>query len=157
MPLEECGSSHGKRDVGLIPGWGRSPGGEHSNPLQDSCLENPNRQRSLAGCSPWGCKDLDMTEHAHTGYKSQIYRDRTRSVGSRDCRRAWGVSVSWGQSPTWECRKIIQLDVGVCLLIFLWPLWVLIEALRIFACRMCGLVSLTRNGTQVPCIGRSES
>ena len=26
---------------GLIPGWGRSPGGAHSNPLQYSCLENP--------------------------------------------------------------------------------------------------------------------
>ena len=26
------------RDVGLIPGWGRSPGG--GNPLQYSCLEN---------------------------------------------------------------------------------------------------------------------
>ena len=29
------------RDLGLIPGWGRSPGGGHGNPLQDSCLENP--------------------------------------------------------------------------------------------------------------------
>ena len=29
------------RDVGLIPGSGRSPGGEHGNPLQYSCLENP--------------------------------------------------------------------------------------------------------------------
>ena len=29
-----------ERDVGLIPGWGRSPGGEHGNPLQYSCLEN---------------------------------------------------------------------------------------------------------------------
>ena len=28
-------------DVGLIPGLGRSLGGEHSNPLQYSCLENP--------------------------------------------------------------------------------------------------------------------
>ena len=28
------------RDVGSIPGWGRSPGGGHSNPLQYSCLEN---------------------------------------------------------------------------------------------------------------------
>ena len=26
---------------GLIPGWGRSPGGENGNPLQYSCLENP--------------------------------------------------------------------------------------------------------------------
>ena len=29
------------RDVGLISGWGRSPGGGHGNPLQCSCLENP--------------------------------------------------------------------------------------------------------------------
>ena len=29
-----------KRDVGLIPGWGRSPRGTHGNPLQYSCLEN---------------------------------------------------------------------------------------------------------------------
>ena len=30
-----------KRDVGLIPRVGRSPGGGHGNPLQYSCLENP--------------------------------------------------------------------------------------------------------------------
>ena len=29
------------RDTALIPGLGRSPGGEHGNPLQYSCLENP--------------------------------------------------------------------------------------------------------------------
>ena len=29
------------RDVALIPGTGRSPGGGHGNPLQYSCLENP--------------------------------------------------------------------------------------------------------------------
>ena len=29
------------RDMGLIPGWGRSPGGGHGNPLQCLCLENP--------------------------------------------------------------------------------------------------------------------
>ena len=29
------------RDVGLIPGSGRSPGGGHGSPLQYSCLENP--------------------------------------------------------------------------------------------------------------------
>ena len=27
-------------DPGLIPGLGRSPGGENGNPLQSSCLEN---------------------------------------------------------------------------------------------------------------------
>ena len=29
------------RDPSSIPGLGRSPGGEHGNPLQYSCLENP--------------------------------------------------------------------------------------------------------------------
>ena len=29
------------RDEGSIPGLGKSPGGGHGNPLQDSCLENP--------------------------------------------------------------------------------------------------------------------
>ena len=29
------------RDVGLIPGLGRSPGGGYGNPLQYSGLENP--------------------------------------------------------------------------------------------------------------------
>ena len=34
-------NSGDKRDVGSIPGLGRSPGGGHGNPLQYSCLENP--------------------------------------------------------------------------------------------------------------------
>ena len=29
------------RDTGSVLGLGRSPGGEHGNPLQYSCLENP--------------------------------------------------------------------------------------------------------------------
>jgi len=34
-------SAEDLRDVGSIPGSGRSPGGGHGNPLQYSCLENP--------------------------------------------------------------------------------------------------------------------
>ena len=33
-------------DLGLILGLGRSPGGGHGNPLQDSCLENPMDRRA---------------------------------------------------------------------------------------------------------------
>jgi len=39
-------------NLGLIPGLRRSPGGGYGNPLQYSCLENPHRQRNLAGYSP---------------------------------------------------------------------------------------------------------
>ena len=50
------------RDMGLIPGLGRSPGEGSGNPLQYSCLGNPMDRRSLVGYSPWGCKELDITE-----------------------------------------------------------------------------------------------
>ena len=46
------------RDTGLIPGSGRSSGGGQGNTLQYSCLG----QRNVAGYSPWGYKELDMTE-----------------------------------------------------------------------------------------------
>ena len=61
------GGSDGKEstcnvgDLGSIAGLGRSPGGGHGNPLQYSGLENPHRQRSLAGYSPWGRKESDTT------------------------------------------------------------------------------------------------
>ena len=66
------GGSDGKEsscnvgDWSLIPGLGRSPGGGHGNPLQYSFLENPHGQRSLEGCSPWGCEELDITEQLST-------------------------------------------------------------------------------------------
>ena len=50
------------RDMGSIPGLGRSPGGGHGNPLQCSYLENPQGQRSLVGYSPQGHKESDTTE-----------------------------------------------------------------------------------------------
>ena len=55
-------SAGNKGDLGLIPGSGRSPGEGNGNPLQYSCLENSMDKRSLAGYSPWGRKELDMTE-----------------------------------------------------------------------------------------------
>ena len=48
-------------DLGSIPGLGG-----HGNPLQYSWLENPREQRSLAGYSPWGHKESDMTEQLST-------------------------------------------------------------------------------------------
>ena len=49
-------------DLSSVPELGRSPGGGHGNLLHYSCLENPHGQRSLAGYSPWGSKELDVTE-----------------------------------------------------------------------------------------------
>ena len=49
-------------DLDLSLGSERSPGEENGYPLQYSCLENPHGQRSLAGYSPCGHKESDMTE-----------------------------------------------------------------------------------------------
>ena len=50
-------------DAVLIPGSGQSPGEGNGNPLRYSCLGNlMNRERSLAGYSPWGRKESDTTE-----------------------------------------------------------------------------------------------
>ena len=49
---------------------GKIPGGGHGNPLQYSCLENPHGQRSLVGYSPWGRKELEMTERLNTAQRS---------------------------------------------------------------------------------------
>ena len=42
-------------DLGSTPGFGRSPGGGHGNPLHCSCLENP------MDYSPRGHKESDTT------------------------------------------------------------------------------------------------
>ena len=52
-------------DMGPIPGFERSPGGGNGNPLQYSSLEKSHGQSSLVSYSPWGCKELDRTEHTH--------------------------------------------------------------------------------------------
>ena len=49
------------RDVGPIPGLGRSPGGGHRNPLQYSCLENP-MDRGAWQAIVHRAAESDMTE-----------------------------------------------------------------------------------------------
>ena len=56
---EESACSAG--DPGSIPGLGRCPGGEWL-PTPVFLPGELHGQRSLAGCSPWGCKELDATE-----------------------------------------------------------------------------------------------
>ena len=59
-------SAGGVRDVGLIPGSGRSPEGEHSNPVQYSCLENPMDRGTWRAVVHGVRKELDTAERLTT-------------------------------------------------------------------------------------------
>ena len=52
------------------------PGGGHGNPLQYSWLENPHRQKSLAGCNPWDHTELDTTKWLSTMFDSFLSKDQ---------------------------------------------------------------------------------
>ena len=54
------GNAEEARDADCIPGLGRSPRVQNGNPV--FLLRKFHGQRSLAGYSPWGCKELDTTE-----------------------------------------------------------------------------------------------
>ena len=54
------------RDVGLITGWGRSPGEGNGIPLQYSCLENPMDGGAWWATAHGVTKESDTTEYAHT-------------------------------------------------------------------------------------------
>ena len=54
-------SARSVEDPGLIPELGRSPGEEHGNQLQYSCLEN-SRDRGAWQATVHGVAELDITE-----------------------------------------------------------------------------------------------
>ena len=68
-------SSGNVGDPGSIPGSGRSPGERNGNPLQYSCLENSMDRGAWRAYSPWGLRELDMTEqltHTDVGWRVVI-------------------------------------------------------------------------------------
>ena len=61
--IKNLPASAGKiRGMDSIPGFGTSLGEGNGYPPQYSCLEKPHGRRSLAGCKPWGHKELAMGE-----------------------------------------------------------------------------------------------
>ena len=91
------------KDVGLIPGSGRSPEGGHSNPFQYSCLENPIDR------GPWWAtghmvtksrtrlKELNTCTHTHIYdfYESSVIKKLPANAG--DVGSISGLGRSPGQ------------------------------------------------------------
>ena len=96
-------STYNAGDLGSILELGRSPAGGHGNTLQYSCLENSHGQRSLAGYSPRGQKESDITERLsaaqHTGRKEGFPRWLRNKESTCPCRRhefnPWVGKISW--------------------------------------------------------------
>ena len=62
-------SAEDVREVGLISGLGRSPGGGNGNLLQYSCLQNPMDRGAWRATAHQVAKELNTTErltHTHT-------------------------------------------------------------------------------------------
>ena len=68
---EEDGGLGEEKTQGSIPGSGRSPGGGNGNPLQYSCLENPQNRGAQRTTVPWGRKELDMNERLRKPKKNE--------------------------------------------------------------------------------------
>ena len=82
-PLANAGDV---RDMGSIPGSGRSPGGGHGNPLQYSYLENPT-DRGAWRAVVRGVAQSDMTEAAkHSAAQGLPWWSRLHLP-------VWGVQV----------------------------------------------------------------
>ena len=64
------------RDLGLIPGLGRSPGDGKGYPLQGSGLENS----MDCTVSPWGRKELDRTERLSLSYTIQLTEIQSENI-----------------------------------------------------------------------------
>ena len=83
------------RDVGSIPGSGRSPGGGPSNPLQYSCLDNPMDRGS------WGRKELDIISIAAAGTFLYSFK-YVYSLLAQMVKNPPAMQETWVRSLGWE-------------------------------------------------------
>ena len=67
---------------GFNPWVGKIPWRRKQQPTLVFLPEKSHEQRSLVGDSPWGCKELDMTEHIHTGTLREEKRVFLNTIGS---------------------------------------------------------------------------
>ena len=84
-------SAEDRRNSGLIPGLGRSPGGGHGNPLQHSCLENPR------GRGAWGV--LSIESHRVRHYRSDLacMHALEKEMATHSSILAW--RIPWTEEP----------------------------------------------------------
>ena len=82
------------RDMSLLPGSGRSPGGGHSNPLQYSCLESPMDR---------GVWDGLQSTKSHRVRYNWSYLSRTHTTwGQQSINQETGISPDANMLVPWS-------------------------------------------------------
>ena len=78
-------SSGAAEDTSFDPWVGKIPWKGKWHPTPVFLPGESHGQRGLVGCSPWGCKESDMTEHAHVMFAERIgiLWERTKEVMCR--------------------------------------------------------------------------
>ena len=101
------------RDVSAIPGWGTSPGGGHSNPLQYPCLENPVDRgawwATVHGVTKGRGRSVTTHTHTHTHVIGLCFRlPRMRHMVTKEIHTVWTskgavrVDLAWrSHVPVW--------------------------------------------------------
>ena len=102
MPTRETEDTQFDPRLGKIP-WRRA--------RQPTLIFLPGEsqgQRSLAGYSPWGCKEPDTTEVTeHTRVSEDLQRAAAPTGGSGDT----DPDLGFGRCGTWETAQLLQLDM----------------------------------------------
>ena len=78
--------------------------------------ENSRRQRSLAGYTPWGCKELDTTERLsiNTETLSSFHQIRTQEICSTEEGSLWAMLIPWSwTSSLLNCKKYVIYELPI--------------------------------------------
>ena len=106
-PLANAGDV---RDMGLIPGRVRCPGGQHGNPLQYSCLQNPMDRGAWwatvhGAAKSWRGMRLSIHAHQLRSKKARIHSQPGYPVSSIPSMASnkWIIQRLVSQRPSSKC------------------------------------------------------
>ena len=107
------------RDMGLIPGSGRPPGGGHGNPFQYSCLENPMHRGAWWATVHGVAKSQTRLKWlcTHVGWGEELGGSLAQGMPNSVLKRSWGLpgslpqtsSLRWLRSVLDSCQAHIFL------------------------------------------------
>ena len=100
-------------NVGLIPGWGRSPGKRNGKPLQYSCLENPTDRGTWRATAHRVA--MSWTWLSNWAHGDSVVKNPSANVGDTGSILGWGRSPGEGNGQPLQYSCLWNLlDRGTC-------------------------------------------